>query len=94
MPMSLKDLVRMSSPIRLSNSLPIQFLEKNKGMFLFDFQIVFFWVSKNTTKIAEIERRKGSSARSLLFERAVIIMGSIRDQEKAGAGFTYSRNVA
>ena len=27
-------------------------------------------------------------------KRAVIIMGAIRDQEKAGAGFTYGRNVA
>jgi len=34
--------------------LPIQLPEKNKEMFLFDLQIVGYWVSKNATKIAEI----------------------------------------
>jgi hypothetical protein len=38
----------------IEDILPILFLEKNKGKFLFDFQIVCFWVSVDTTKIADI----------------------------------------
>ena len=41
--------------LRDENSLPKQFVEKNKGMFLFDFQTVNFRASKKAPSIAYIE---------------------------------------
>ena len=40
--------------LRDENSLPKQFVEKNKGMFLFDFQTVNFRGSKKAPSIADI----------------------------------------